>query len=239
VTRQLDQFSVISLDCYGTLIDWETGIWEALQPLLAGTGVERQAALAVFAAAESAQQAATPEMSYPGVLRAVHAALAEHFHRQPDGKQADAFGASIGDWPPFSDSAVALQRLQQRYKLVILSNVDKASFAGSNAHLGVAFDAIYTAEDIGTYKPSANNFEYLVDHLASDFGVGREGVLHTAQSLFHDHVPAIRAGLATCWIDRQRLSAGGDWGATAMVDELPPTDFVFFSLEELADAAGV
>ena len=98
------------------------------------------------------------------------------------------------------------------------------------------FDALYTAEDIGSYKPSDTNFQYLIDHLKSDFGLERGEILHTAQSLHHDHVPANRFGLASAWIDRQRLSGGGDWGATARVATMPRLDFVFFTLGEMADA---
>ena len=120
---------------------------------------------------------------------------------------------------------------------MILSNIDRASFAASNVKLAGDFDAVYTAEDIGSYKPDPRNFHYLLDHLQSDLGVGPENVLHVAQSLYHDHVPAQSFGLATVWIDRQRLSDGGDWGATAHVEQLPPTDYKFFSMEELADVA--
>jgi FMN phosphatase YigB (HAD superfamily) len=119
---------------------------------------------------------------------------------------------------------------------VILSNVDRSSFFESNQKLGVAFDAVYTAQDIGSYKPDPANFDYLLRRLQSEHGLGPSDVLHTAQSLFHDHVPARSTGLASAWIDRQRLSAGGSWGATARLEARPETDFVFFSLEEMADA---
>lgn len=120
---------------------------------------------------------------------------------------------------------------------MILSNVDRASFAASNARLEVEFDAVYTAEEIGSYKPDPRNFEYMLDHLATDFGIEPQGVAHVAQSLYHDHVPAQSLGLATAWIDRQRLSEGGDWGATARIEHLPIPDHHFFSMAELAEAA--
>ena len=113
----------------------------------------------------------------------------------------------------------------------------REGIAASARELGVEFDALYTAEDIGSYKPSDANFQYLIDHLKSDFGLERAEILHTAQSLHHDHVPANRFGLASAWIDRQRLSEGGDWGATARVAAMPRLDFVFFTLGEMADAA--
>ena len=108
--------------------------------------------------------------------------------------------------------------------------------ATSRRRLGVEFDAVYTAEDIGSYKPSDANFEYLLAHLQSDLGLERKEVLHTAQSLHHDHVPAKRFGLATAWVDRQRLSESGSWGATERVEEMPATDFVFNSLGAMAEA---
>lgn len=119
---------------------------------------------------------------------------------------------------------------------MILSNVNRDGFAASNRKLGVSFDAVYTAEDVGSYKPAMRNFEYMLEHLRADHDVSRDEILHTAQSLFHDHVPAERAGLARAWIDRQRLSEGGSWGATARVEDRPKADFVFPSLGAMAEA---
>ncbi len=146
------------------------------------------------------------------------------------------FGESVPLWPAFPDSAAALRDLGSRYRLVILSNVDRASFAASGALLGAAFDAVYTAEDIGSYKPDPRNFRYLLDHLEADFEVGPGQVLHVAQSLYHDHVPALSFGLATAWIDRQGLAKGGAWGATSRVDDFPEPTFTFSSMAELARA---
>jgi 2-haloacid dehalogenase len=126
---------------------------------------------------------------------------------------------------------------------VILSNVDRAGFAASNRKLSVEFDAIYTAEDIGSYKPELCNFEYMLRHLNEDFGFEKYDVLHVAQSLHHDHTPARKIELANVWIDRQNLSRGGTdwktggWGATALVEEVPEIDFVFYTMEEFARAA--
>jgi 2-haloacid dehalogenase len=114
--------------------------------------------------------------------------------------------------------------------------VDRAGFAASNEKLGVRFDAVYTAEDIGSYKPDPANFNYLLNHLAAEFGTRPELVLHVAQSLYHDHAPAKAAGLDTVWIDRQRLSSGGEWGATLPLEDPPIPDHVFFSMADLARA---
>lgn len=239
MTARLTDYRVLTFDCYGTLIDWETGIWDALQPVLMANergDVTRARALGLFATCEAAQQAATPGMLYPQLLREVHGAMCRELGLATTPELDAAFGDSVPHWPAFPDSAESLRYLKTVYKLVILSNVDRDGFAASNRKLGVRFDAVYTAQDIGSYKPDPANFQYLLAHLESDLGLGREDVLHTAQSLRHDHVQARAFGLANAWIDRQRLSAGGDWGATAQVDERPQTDFVFFSMQEMAQA---
>ena len=241
MTRRLDEFSTLTFDCYGTLIDWETGIWDAMQPLIAANGadVERAAALAVFARRESAIEAAHPAMLYPATLTRAHHGLAEDLGLKTSDDLDAAFARSLPHWPAFADSAGALRKLKTRYRLVILSNVDRAGFAASNVKLGVAFDAVYTAQDIGSYKPDPRNFAFLVERLKADLGVGKGDILHTAQSLFHDHVPARAVGLANAWIDRQGLSKGGNWGATAKVAARPDCDFVFPDMLALAVAAGL
>ena len=210
---RLTDFKVLTFDCYGTLIDWESGIHAALQPLLSRLSDPpgRDAALEVFGALEARQEAATPGLVYSELLAVVHGQLAAQWGAAPDAAADAAFGASVPDWPAFPDSAAALTYLKQHFKLVILSNVDRASFAASNRRLGVEFDLICTAQDVGSYKPAPANFDYLLGKLAG-LGFGRADVLHTAQSLFHDHVPATEAGLACAWIDR-RQGIGG-WGAT-------------------------
>lgn len=239
MTGRLGAFTTLTFDCYGTLIDWEAGIWDALQPLLAASGrddITREPALGVFGRLESAQQAATPGMLYPALLAEVHRGFAAYYGLETRPELDAAFGASVPHWPAFADSADALRRLKRHYRLVILSNVDRVGLKASNRKLGVAFDAVYTAEDIGSYKPTPANFEYLVKHLEADLGVAKQEILHTAQSLFHDHVQARAHRLANCWIDRQGLSRGGSWGATAEVPQRPETDFLFPTLAALADA---
>jgi 2-haloacid dehalogenase len=127
----------------------------------------------------------------------------------------------------------ALRYLKQHFRLVILSNVDRSSFAATNDRLGVTFDAIYTAQDIGSYKPDRRNFLYLVDRMTEQ-GIPKERMLHVAQSLFHDHVPAQALGIASAWIDRRHDASG--WGATAPVSPDVRYNFRFTSLGALADA---
>ncbi|HEX5326672.1 MAG TPA: haloacid dehalogenase type II [Acetobacteraceae bacterium] len=230
---RLSDFRALSFDCYGTLIDWETGLWTALRPLAERAGIAREPALEAFAAAESRQERATPALKYPALLAAVHAQLARAWNVATDAAEGARFGDSVGDWPAFSDTAEALRALQQHYKLVILSNIDRASFARSLPRLGVTFDAVCTAEDIGSYKPDPRNFAYLIEKLAT-LGIARSQALHTAQSLFHDHAPANAAGLASAWIDRRAGQAGA--GATAAPPAGVRYDFRFTSLAEMAAA---
>jgi 2-haloalkanoic acid dehalogenase type II len=239
MNAQLSDYKALTFDCYGTLIDWETGIWDALQPLLAANerdDVTREFALEAFSNFESRQQTETPDMSYPEILQTVHNAIAAHFNLETRPELDAEFGKSVAYWPAFADTADALRFLKKYYKLVILSNVNRDGFAASNRKLGVTIDAIYTAQDIGSYKPDPANFEYMLKRLREDEGIERSDILHTAQSLFHDHVQAKAHGLANAWIDRQRLSESGSWGATARLAERPETDFVYFSMREMADA---
>jgi 2-haloalkanoic acid dehalogenase type II len=211
---RLGDFSVLTFDCYGTLIDWESGIWNAIAPVLDRSAVtaRRDQLLEAFGRYESAQQSATPDMLYPQLLAEVYRQVCRELGIEPADHEAQAFSASIRDWPGFPDSPEALAYLKQHYKLVILSNVDRESFRHSQVRLGVEFDAVFTAQDIGSYKPNLRNFEYALDDLERTFGTRKGDILHTAQSIFHDVVPARSVGLATMWINR-RKSVGG-WGAT-------------------------
>ena len=198
-----DGITTLTFDCYGTLIDWERGILTALRPLLARSESRPDdLSLRDFADHEARQQAATPAMLYADLLTEVHGQLARHWGVAADLAEDRRFGASIGDWPAFPDTVEALRALKQHVRLVILSNVDRTSFQATNARLGVTFDAIYTAQDIGSYKPDTRNFIYLRERLAEQ-GVRPEQMLHVAQSLFHDHVPAQAMGLRSVWIDRR------------------------------------
>ena len=226
--------ATLTFDCYGTLIDWERGILTALRPLLSRTGGRSdEAVLQDFADHESRQQVATPDLVYADLLTEVHGQLARHWDVAADPAEDRRFGASIGDWPPFPDTVAALAYLKQHFRLVILSNVDRASFQATNARLGVTFDSIHTAQDIGSYKPDTRNFVYLLERLAEQ-GVRRAQILHVAQSLFHDHAPANAMGLRSVWIDR-RGGAGG-WGATATPPDGVRYDARFPSLEALVKA---
>ena len=232
---KLTDFKALTFDCYGTLIDWESGMVEALKPLTnrVGRKVSRDEILQAHARRESAQQLQTPTKAYRDLLPIVYKRLAEEWGVSAPWDECVAYGRSVRDWPAFADSAAALQYLKKHYKLVILSNVDNESFAGGNKKLQVEFDAIYTAEDVGAYKPSDRNFEYMMTNLKS-LGIEKHQILHTAESLFHDHGPANRHGLASCWIYRRFDQEG--FGATMHPGEMPKCDFRFDSMADFVKA---
>ncbi len=232
---RLRDFKVLTFDCYGTLIDWESGMIAALAPLTDKLGgrLTRNEILEAHARHESGQQRQTPGKRYRELLPVVYRRLAEEWNIPVDWDECVRYGDSIKDWPAFPDTAESLGYLKQHFKLVILSNVDNESFAASNKRLGVQFDAIYTAEDIGSYKPSDANFEYMLSMLKSrDYQ--KSEILHTAESMFHDHAPANRHGLSSCWIYRRHEQEG--FGATMHPGEMPHYDFCFHSMGEMAEA---
>jgi 2-haloalkanoic acid dehalogenase type II len=210
---KISGFDALTFDCYGTLIDWETGIVAALRAWAVARGVDVGDAelLAAFSQAESRHQAATPSALYPEILAAVLRDIGTQVGAAPSTAEQIAFGRSVQDWPAFPDSAEALEYLKRYYKLVIVSNIDRESFRHSNAKLGVDFDLVVTAQDVGSYKPAPGHFTRALALLA-ELGVGKDKVLHTAQSLFHDHVTAKGFGLTTMWINRH--AGTGDLGAT-------------------------
>lgn len=232
---KLTDFKALTFDCYGTLIDWETGMIEGLAPLTSRVSrpLTRNEILEAHARHESSQQLWTPAMRYQQLLSIVYKRLAEEWGVSASFAECEAYGQSVKNWPAFADSSGALQYLKKHYKLVILSNVDNDSFAGSNKRLGVEFDAIYTAEDIGSYKPSDRNFDYMLDKMKS-LGVAKHEILHTAESMFHDHGPANRHNLTNCWIYRRYAQEG--FGATMNPGAMPSYNFRFNSMADLAKA---
>ena len=239
MAKSFTEFNTLTFDCYGTLIDWESGIWDAMQPLIHANqrdDITRRIGLESFAQLETAQELETPELLYPKLLTRVHRSFADHLNMGSTADLDQAFGASVAHWPAFPDTADALRILKKHFKLVILSNVNRDGFAASARKLGIEFDAIYTAEDVGSYKPNPANFKFMLERLKNDHGIEVNQILHTAQSLHHDHVPASEFGLAKAWIDRQNLANSDNWGATARVETRPEVDFLFSSMGEMAEA---
>jgi putative hydrolase of the HAD superfamily len=235
VTVRLTGFEALSFDCYGTLIDWEAGIsavlgrWARSRRLSPDT----EALLAAFSRHEAAAEAGHPAEAYPAILARSMRALGSELGAEVSDADAQSLAASVPDWPAFADSPDALRALGERYHLIILSNVDNDSFAASSRRLAVRFASVLTAEDIGSYKPSPRNFEALTAE-ASRLGIGQGRLLHVAQSLFHDHIPAKRAGLPTVWINRRHDRPG--WGATPAPPAEVTPDWEFPSMAAFAAA---
>ncbi|KAF3022943.1 hypothetical protein E8E14_006194 [Neopestalotiopsis sp. 37M] len=230
---KLTDFQALSFDVYGTLIDWESGMLDNLEPLLEDNKISfsREELLDVVHECERTQQHLTPEAKYSELLTLIHPQIADKLGlAEPSAAQSRAFGASVGSWPAFPDTVDALRRLQKYYKLVVLSNVDRDSFAGSNSGplQGVEFDLVITAQDVGSYKPDLNNFRYMIEKVGAQLGVPKERVLQTAQSQYHDHRPAQEMGIRSSWIVRP--------GAIMGNRDDPVYDWKFETLGEMADA---
>ncbi len=194
-----EQYQVLTFDCYGTLIDWESGVLTALHAILDSYDIqiEDEKILELFAEFESTEE--KEYKSYREVLKGVVRRFGDRLHFQPSAAQQEALPNSIQHWQPFPDTVEALKQLKQRFKLVIISNVDDDLFAGTAEHLQVEFDQVITAQQVKSYKPSLNNFEVAFDRL----GVPKAQILHVAASLYHDIVPTNALELANVWVNRR------------------------------------
>jgi 2-haloacid dehalogenase len=224
------RFDALTFDCYGTLIDWERGILNAFQLVLSRFDVPpAEDELLEHFARHEAEIERGPYRSYRDVLAASARGVCADLGVDPSERSIAEFSASVGDWPAFPDSAAALRRLKTRFQLGVLTNCDDDLFAGSNRRLGVDFDWIVTAQQARGYKPRRENF----DALFARVDVPRDRILHVAQSLFHDHVPAKSLGMTTVWIDRRHDQPG--FGATPPADATP--DLVCPDMRSFAIAA--
>jgi 2-haloacid dehalogenase len=227
-----DDFDVLTFDCYGTLIDWETGLWEALQPVLAQHRIDiaKDEALALYSALESEAERG-PYHPYRMILRMVLEGLGARLGFVPTETELQRFSASVINWPAFPDSASALQALHTQYKLAVISNIDDDLFAASAQRLHIQFDWIITAQHAQSYKPSLHNF-----HLAlAQIGRPQQRILHVAQSFYHDIAPARTLGLSTVWINRRHAQPG--FGATPPAQAQP--DLEVPDMRTLAEQIGV
>ncbi|MCK5574882.1 MAG: HAD-IA family hydrolase [Sphingomonadales bacterium] len=231
----LDKYKALSFDCYGTLVDWETGILDGLQGWRERTQCAASDAdiLDAFGRIEPVVEDEHPGIQYPQVLEGVLARMGEELGCKPNMDECTRFGRSVGDWPVFPDTVEALKDLKRHYRLFILSNIDRASFSKTAKKLEVGFEAVFTAEEIGAWKPNPKNFDYLIDHLSDDFNIDSGCLVHVAQSLFHDHVPAKAKNLKTCWI--KRPSKYGGKAARDPGGDVKP-DYVFDTLADFAKA---
>jgi 2-haloacid dehalogenase len=205
---------VLTFDCYGTLIDWEAGILAALRRVIRAMPPDDDSLLEDYARAEARAESG-PYRPYRVVLAQALRAVCHPYRVEPTDDEAREFAGSVADWPAFADSAAALEALGKQYALGVITNCDDDLFAASNGRLGGPFRWVITAEEVGSYKPDRRNFEVALDRI----GRPVETVMHVAQSLYHDHVPARALGLRTAWIDRRHGRAG--FGATPPASASP------------------
>lgn len=232
----LHHYRALTFDCYGTLIDWESGILAFVEPWLAARGEAREAEriLETFSGIETIRQQEDPAATYPVILERCFHDLCARLGVASDEASARAFGASIGDWPPFPDTPAAMAMFHGRFVTGIVSNVDDASLARSIAAIGTDPDFMVTAEAVRSYKPARAHFDRMLAILA-ERGIGQHEVLHVAQSLFHDIAPCRALGIACCWVNRRSRRAGH--GATPEAHAVP--DYSVTSLAELVARARI
>ncbi len=201
---ELKKFRVLTFDCYGTLVDWESGILQALLPILFRRDVALRDGeiLQLYAELEARAEQGT-YVKYREVLRKVMRGFGEKFKFIPHEEELTALADSLKNWKPFPDTVDALKELKERFKLAVISNTDDALFAETARHLRVKFDWVITAEQVKSYKPSANNFKKALEII----GAGPDKVVHIAQSVFHDIIPAKQLGLATVLVRRRGAGA--------------------------------
>lgn len=232
-----NQFEVLSFDCYGTLIDWESGILPVLKHLLSNREIDfsDERTLEMFAEFESELEKEHNEyIKYREILQQIVQKIGQRFNFEPleteSGTEINCLVESIKNWQPFPDTVAALSALKQKYKLAVISNIDGDLFAGTAKHLKVEFDWVITAEQARSYKPSTRNFELALETM----GIAPEKLLHVAQSLYHDIVPAASMGISTVWVNRRHDKTG--FGATMPASGKP--DLEVPDLKTLVEAIG-
>ena len=226
------EFKVLTFDCYGTLIDWESGILKALKTILSNhnVNISNQEILELFAQRESIQEAGE-YLKYREVLKKVVQDFGEKLNFTPTDSELNQLAESIQSWEPFPDTVEALKILKKRYKLAVISNVDDGLFADTARKLEVEFDWIITAEQVKSYKPALQNFEVAIQRI----GISPGQILHVAQSVYHDIVPAKSLGIAAVWVNRRKEKEG--CGATLPASGTP--DLEVPDLKTLVTLMGV
>jgi 2-haloacid dehalogenase len=198
-----NQYEVLTFDCYGTLIDWESSILATLKPTLLAhdKNLRDNQILELFAELETKIQNQDEYIRYRDVLRRVVQQFSDMLGFTPSSIELNCLANSLSKWLPFSDTVHALKTLKKKYKLAIISNIDDDLFALTSKHLQVVFDWVITAGQVKSYKPSLRNFEYAIKKI----GVPSDKILHVAQSIYHDIIPAKNMGLSTVWVNRKGL----------------------------------
>jgi len=215
-----DDFEVLTFDCYGTLIDWESGILSAIKPILYNHNIDfdDDQILELYAEIEVKIEK-EDYISYKNVLRRVVQDFGKKLNFKHSFHETEYLVKTFDSWVPFSDTVDALNKLKTKFKLAILSNVDDDLFAISAKHLQVKFNYIITAEQVGSYKPSLKNFKFAINKI----GISQDKIIHIAQSLYHDIIPAKKLGLSTIWINRRKGKKG--FGATPASSAKPDMEF--------------
>lgn len=212
----LTEKEVLTFDCYGTLIDWETGIIQAFRPIFEAQGLSiHEDDILERYGKEEARAEAGSYQPYTQILATAMQGVCAQFKIPPTSDVVDQFVNSIANWPAFSDTPEALKALQQRFKLVVVSNIDDELFALSQVKLGVTFNDVITAQQVKSYKPALAHFQVALQRI----NLPLDRILHVAQSLFHDHVPAKQMGLQTVWVNRRTGKSGS--GATPAAQAMP------------------
>jgi 2-haloacid dehalogenase len=227
-----DNYDVLTFDCYGTLIDWESGIVGALAPVFKANGIsisEREL-LELYAVLE-AEAEKGEYRDYKNIQASVVASMGKQFHFTPSSKDLLCISDSIRFWKPFSDTVESLRLLHTKYKLAIISNIDDDLFAWTEKQLQIKFDWVITAQQVRSYKPSENNFRKAIERM----GVPKERILHVAQSIFHDIVPTKKLGISNVWVNRRKVKQG--FGATLPANEQP--DIEVSDLQSLVNLMGL
>ena len=228
-----NQFEVVSFDCYGTLIDWESGILPVLKQLLSSREIDlsENQTLELFAEFESElEKDKNDYIKYRDILQQIVQKFGQRFNFEPTGTELNSLADSLKNWRPFPDTVAALQALKQKYKLAVISNIDDDLFAGTAKHLQVELDWLITAEQVRSYKPSTRNFEFAIERM----GIAPSKLLHVAQSLYHDTVPAASMGISTVWVNRRQDRTG--FGATLPASAQP--DLEVPDLKTLVESIG-
>jgi 2-haloacid dehalogenase len=226
------RFTLLTFDCYGTLIDWERGILEAVRPILVRSGIEAddETVLETYAAVEAKHEEGE-FVRYEIVLRMVMAEMSLRLGFDASPEEVLGLPQSLGHWKAFPDTVEALRRLRKKYKLAIISNTDDRLFQATAKHLGVTFDWVVTAQQARAYKPCPKIFDYAF----GQFGIPREQILHVAQSIYHDVVPARDLGIATVWVNRRKGQRGT--GATPPATATPDAEVA--DLRSLTELMGL
>jgi putative hydrolase of the HAD superfamily len=232
---KLTDFTTLTFDVMGTLMDYEAGFIGWFRQHAAGNrpDIADNQILEGLARAEERLQQDSPHPPFTRMLPLMYLAVAGEFGLPPEKDLAESFGASVAEWPPFPDAVESLAYLRSHYRLVAVTNADRLGFERMHRALGEPFHDAVTAEDVGVTKPDRQIFAYMLGRLSAG-GTGKRQILHTAQSQYHDIGPARSLGLATAWIERRRGQQG--FGATPVPRALTTPDFHYGSLAEMVAA---